>query len=188
MKRILYSLRQYRRYKASLKALCHHPQACYPRATDIHPDDLKKQGIAVLILDFDGVLASHGEPAPCQAVLPWLEQCVNVFGAHGVFILSNKPNLTRRQYFAKHFPTIRFIRAARKKPYPDGLQRVLLESGIAPEKLAIVDDRLLTGLLAACIAGVRGIYITAPYVQYTKRPLVELFFKFLRWFERRLIL
>jgi len=187
VKRIIYSLRQSRRYKAPLKAIYHNPQSCYQRAVDIDLGNLKQQGIQVLILDFDGVLASHGEPAPSKEVLPWLTQCVEVFGANGVFILSNKPNLTRRQYFAKHFPTIRFIRATRKKPYPDGLQRVLLESGVAPETLAIVDDRLLTGVLAACIAGVRGVYITAPYIQYKKRPFTELFFTFLRWVERRWI-
>jgi hypothetical protein len=51
----------------------------------------------------------------------------------------------------------------------------------------LVDDRLLTGGLAACIAKVSITYITRPIVLLSKRPLSELFFMMLRFWERRLI-
>jgi hypothetical protein len=48
----------------------------------------------------------------------------------------------------------------------------------------MVDDRLLTGCLAALVAGARPCYIRQPYISLGQRPLAELFFVLLRWVER----
>ena len=60
-------------------------------------------------------------------------------------------------------------------------------SGQSSENLMLVDDRLLTGGLAACLANVPITYITRPYVHLSKRPLQELFFLMLRFLERRIV-
>jgi len=48
----------------------------------------------------------------------------------------------------------------------------------------MVDDRLLTGCLAALVAGARPCYIRRPYISFSHRPLAELFFWMLRRAER----
>jgi len=149
----------------------------------IDPTELKGRGVAALALDFDGVLAGHGSPAPLPEAVEWLQRCETVFGGM-IFILSNKPTEGRRQWFAVHFPAMRFISGVRKKPYPDGLIKTGVLAGIPLSAIMMVDDRLLTGCLAALVAGVRPCYIRRPYVSFSHRPAAELFFGLLRTGER----
>jgi hypothetical protein len=51
----------------------------------------------------------------------------------------------------------------------------------------MVDDRLLTGCLAALEAGARPCYIRRPYIAFRHRPLAELFFMLLRRAERSFV-
>src|SRR5664279_43749 len=85
----------------------------------LDPEALKSSGITALALDFDGVLAHHGAPAPLPEAIEWMKRCETVFGGDRIFILSNKPTEGRRQWFANHLPAIRFISGVRKKPFPD---------------------------------------------------------------------
>jgi predicted HAD superfamily phosphohydrolase YqeG len=75
----------------------------------------------------------------------------------------------------------------KKKPYPDGLQKIMALTGQPANALMLVDDRLLTGGLAASIANVPVTYITRPYVSLSKRPVKEFFFMILRFLERNMI-
>jgi HAD superfamily phosphatase (TIGR01668 family) len=150
----------------------------------LDPSALKSSGIAALALDFDGVLAHHGAPAPLPEAVEWVNRCHAVFGGDRIFILSNKPTEGRRQWFAAHFPDIRFISGVRKKPFPDGLIKTGELSGVPLSQILMVDDRLLTGCLAALVAGARPFCIRRPYVSFSHRPLAELFFMLLRRAER----
>ncbi len=150
----------------------------------LDPETLKASGVATLALDFDGVLAHHGAPAPLPETIEWLKRCVSVFGGDKIFILSNKPTEGRRQWFSAHFPAVRFIAGVRKKPYPDGLKKTGELAGVPLSSILMVDDRLLTGCLAAINAGARPCYIRRPYVSFSHRPAAELFFKLLRRIER----
>jgi len=87
----------------------------------LDPGELQLTGVAALALDFDGVLAHHGAPVPDSAAVAWMKRCETIFGGDNIFILSNKPTDERRQWFAEHFPAMRFISGVRKKPFPDGL-------------------------------------------------------------------
>jgi predicted HAD superfamily phosphohydrolase YqeG len=154
----------------------------------IDPADLKLQGIAALALDFDGVLAGHGASAPTPEAAAWIKRCEAVFGGNRVFILSNKPTDERREWFAESFPSIRFISGVRKKPCPDGVKRAGELAGVPLSSILMVDDRLLTGCLAALLAGARPFYIRRPYVSFRHRPLAELFFCLIRSGERLFVL
>jgi len=182
LKRIHFSLRMLHRYRHAL-AKIYHSSPRHLRLDQISIATLK--GVAVLVLDFDGVLAAHGEPEPAEELVPWLEACINSFGPKQVFILSNKPLESRIAYFKRY--GVRCIVDVKKKPYPDGLQKIIALSGQPAEAVMLVDDRLLTGALAACIAQVSVTYITHPIVLLSKRPVSELFFMTLRFWERRLI-
>jgi predicted HAD superfamily phosphohydrolase YqeG len=146
--------------------------------------DLKAQGIRVLVLDFDGVLAAHGEQVPISGLFDWLKNCVQVFGPGRVFILSNKPTDIRSKFFAECFPGIVFMPIQKKKPYPDGLLQVINKTKVQANEVLMVDDRLLTGILAAILAGVKGRFLTRPMMNFRKSPIIESLFWCLRKGER----
>jgi len=150
----------------------------------IDPARLKADGIAALALDFDGVLSPHGFNAPIPPAREWLSRCTAIYGEEKIFILSNKPTEARKRWFAEHFPRIRLISGVAKKPYPDGLVKTGELANVPLASILMVDDRLLTGCLAAINAGTRCAYIRSPYISKEIRPLTELFFFFLRFGER----
>jgi predicted HAD superfamily phosphohydrolase YqeG len=186
LKRIIFSLRQLHNYHQAL-AIIEHNTPHHQQLHQLSPATLKQHGVKVLVLDFDGVLAAHGELQPTKELHPWLHSAIKQFGSEHIFILSNKPLPSRIAYFKRHFSGIRYISAVKKKPYPDGLEKIITLTGQAPETLMLVDDRLLTGGLAACIAKVPMIYINDPYIRISKRPIQELFFMSLRFIERFII-
>jgi len=151
---------------------------------ELDPKALHAAGVAALALDFDGVLAGHGFPAPLPEAVAWMKRCEAAFGGDRIFILSNKPTDGRRRWFAEHFPAMRFISGVRKKPYPDGIKKTGELAGVPLSSVMMVDDRLLTGCLAALEAGARPCYIRRPYISFEQHPLAELFFMLLRQAER----
>lgn len=186
IKRLIFSLRMGYRYRYALAAIYHATPPGF-HLLQVSPRQLKEKGSSVIVLDFDGVLAAHGETAPVAELHQWLRECVDIFGHDHVFILSNKPSLTRRAYFHRHYAGVRWIVEARKKPYPDGLQTIIALTQQPPQAILLVDDRLLTGVLAACITDVSILWVRQCYIQWFKRPLSESFFIGLRFFERCLI-
>lgn len=156
-------------------------------AVSTPPEQLKLQGIRVVALDFDGVLAPHGRNEPLPEAGDWLTRCCAVFGEDKVFILSNKPTEVRKRWFNDRHPGIRFISNVRKKPYPDGLDQVVRLSGVQPHEVTLLDDRLLTGVLATCLAGTGVVYINTPYIDLHGNRLKESFFILLRTIERTLL-
>ena len=151
------------------------------------PADLKALGITALALDFDGVLAHHGADRPREDTRAWLERAVEVFGAGRIAILSNKPTGERLAWFAVHVPGLRFVAGVRKKPFPDGLIKTGELMGIPVAEILMVDDRLLTGCLAAIVAGARPYWINRPFISLSHRPAAELVFMLLRRLERLLV-
>jgi len=177
LKRIYYSFIMTYKYRAALLDIYRRT----PPNVQLHkisPSSLKQQGIEILALDFDGVLAAHGETYPNQELHNWLKESIKLFGAKNIFILSNKPMQKRIDYFKSY--GIDFITEVKKKPYPDGLNKIIAFTGKNNQKLMLFDDRLLTGCLAASIAKVPVTYITKPYK-------LTLFFNSLRFLERGII-
>ena len=151
---------------------------------DQEPSTLAENGVQALALDFDGVLAPHAADQPLPEVADWLRRAVAVFGAERVYILSNRPYGPRVDWFATHFPGIRFVSGVRKKPYPDGLKKTGELASVPLSSILMVDDRLLTGCLSALLAGAHPLYIRNPYCSFQTHPAKELFFMLLRWAER----
>lgn len=186
LKRILFTLRMLHQNRHAL-AKIYKTSSRNRQLYQISSALLKLKGITVLVLDFDGVLAAHGEPYPVQELQTWLRECINTFGSTQVFVLSNKPLQSRITYFNHHYAGVQCIADVKKKPYPDGIQKIIALTGQPPSAVMLVDDRLLTGCLAACIVGIPVTYITHPYIRLSKRPVQELFFMTLRFLERHLI-
>lgn len=175
----------FRHRRELARILAETPADCSILSLD--PHRLRAEGIRVLALDFDGVLSPHGSPAPLPQAQEWMKRCALVFGEENIFILSNKPTDERRRWFGHNFPALRFISGVRKKPFPDGLERVAQMADVPPSAILMVDDRLLTGCLGAILAGARPAYIRTPYVSLCQRPLAELVFILLRTSERLLV-
>jgi len=154
---------------------------------NIEVADLQDMGVRALVLDFDGVLAPHHAACPDLEVVIWLQQVMLTFEGP-IFILSNLPTFERQAYFAKQFPRLQFVRAARKKPYPDGIEEILKRSGLQPSELLVIDDRLATGILAAIGLDVPGLWLTKARTNYRRHFWAELGFGFLRLIERKLVL
>ena len=149
----------------------------------ISEDWLKQQGIRVIVLDFDGVLSSHGEPEPREELFDWLQRCVQYFSVERVFVLTNKPMPERLRYFEQRHAGLKVITGVRKKPYPDGLEQVLELTKVQRQEMLMVDDRLLTGVLAAGICDMQAAYIRKPYTNFRHHPFKESFFLLLRTLE-----
>tara|TARA_R110002110_G_scaffold65206_4_gene180028 strand:- start:111886 stop:112464 length:579 start_codon:yes stop_codon:yes gene_type:complete len=152
--------------------------------SELQFSELENLNVAVLVLDFDGVLAPHNASEPTATAHAWLKKMSMNIGEQRIAILSNKPKPLRKAYFQKHFPGIQWVESVAKKPYPDGLIEVAYSRGVATSRLLIVDDRLLTGILASCLAPCQARYFSQPICQYTRRPIKELFFSILRVTER----
>ena len=71
----------------------------------------------------------------------------------------------------------------RKKPYPDGLLKIIQDEKIDPKLVCLIDDRLLTGILAAELAGTQAILITKPLSNFERHFFKECFFSILRALE-----
>lgn len=178
--RLFYSL-----YHAFAHRRCLSTVSTAKTICDIDIQFLKNQDIRIIVLDFDGVLAAHGETFPQSDAEQWLIQCISIFGKNQVFILSNNPFIERQRYFEEL--GVRFITGFKKKPYPDGLNFIISQTHENKEQIVLIDDRLLTGILATCLAQIQGILITQPYRNFSKHFIKESFFSFLRFVERFLI-
>ncbi|WP_020675916.1 hypothetical protein [Geopsychrobacter electrodiphilus] len=181
MNHVLYSLVAGHRQRLALASL--FAGAIRQGTAEVDLAALKASGIAALVFDFDGVLAPHGAQAPLPETERVLAQALEVFGSGHVYILSNKPSPERLAYFKRQFPSIIFISGVRKKPYPDGLMKVASVGQYAPNQIALLDDRLMTGGLACVHAGSKFVYISKPYTSFLQHPFKEFFFASVRLFE-----
>ena len=155
---------------------------------DVDPNVLIKNGIKkILILDFDGVMAAHGKKRPDRSVIKWLKEAIECFDQNKIFILSNALTKERKTYFLNNYPEIHLIDATNKKPYPDGILRILEIAKSNPNEAIIIDDRILTGILAGHIAGIQTIYIRNPLTDMSNNLDDELFFAVSRCLEKYLI-
>lgn len=155
--------------------------------SEITPQKLDAANIAVLILDFDGVLAPHDAITPLPEVEVWLKGLCQTIGEHRLALFTNKPKAARLSYFQKQFPSIYIVHDVKKKPFPDGIIQVADYKGIPVHRVALLDDRLLTGMLSVCLAYARGYYFAKPYQSYLRHPIKEGFFSCLRHIERWLV-
>lgn len=161
--------------------------AACEQVTHITPHRLNAENIAVLVLDFDGVLAPHGYDEPLPEVITWLKECAGDPHIKRIYIMSNKPTPRRDRYFAEHHPELRFVKGVRKKPYPEGLLNIIAAEAVAPEQVLLVDDRLLTGILATVLAGTKCILVTRPYIDFAFKTISEAGFVLIRTLEKAFI-
>jgi HAD superfamily phosphatase (TIGR01668 family) len=181
---LLFALRMGWTYRKRLKEFQSNASLRGASVLSLNLSELKANGIKALALDFDGVLAPYGAETLTPAIKQWIHECLAVWGENNIYILSNRPTVSRKMYFSTHFNGIRFIDQVRKKPYPDGINQILTTNHLPPASLLVVDDRLLTGILAAILAGTNARWVSQPLISFKLNPIPELFFILLRSLER----
>lgn len=186
--RILFAVKQGWHYRNQLRQFMTHPDLQVNTPLDLDLLSLKNDiGIKVLALDLDGVMVSYGENKLTDPLAAWLSRCVEQWTVANIFIYTNRSSTLRKEYFLQHFPGMRFVEVSRKKPYPDGLYQIIEKTKVLPGEILVIDDRLLTGILAALIVGTKAKWVTKPLISIKKRPVAELLFILLRALERFLL-
>jgi predicted HAD superfamily phosphohydrolase YqeG len=179
-----YAIKMGWQQRKALKRFLVEPTRQVHALSELTLQRLDEANVAILILDFDGVLAPHDQPLPLPVAKEWLTQLSQTIGEQRIALFTNKPISERIAYFQKYFPSIFIVHGVRKKPYPEGILQVAEYKGVAVHRVALLDDRLLTGMLSVCLAYSQGYYFTKPYQNYCRHPFKECFFSCLRHLER----
>lgn len=184
MSRTLFALQGLLRHKKSFQALARDAFAI-PNIAALKKDSPALAGISHLILDYDGVLSAHDSDGLESAAAAWLAD--PPVPLENIAIFSNNPRLLRKSIFQKAYPSIQWILPPPKKPYPGAVEKWLQERGLFPESVALVDDRLSTGVLCAMLAKVRPIWVTKPLQNFKAHPIKESYYQMLRVMEKSLL-
>ncbi len=134
---------------------------------------LQKLGARAVILDHDGVLGANRSLLPDEVGLKLIGEMLTAFGPGKVFILSNTSAMKegRGKAFDSSIPEVIYIRGE-KKPGTGGLLMASKLSGVLPEKFAVVDDGLLTGVLMAIRGGAIPIYAKREKLEEKLGPMI----------------
>ena len=106
------------KYRKQLGAYLQQPNLRIAELDALTLKRLDAAHVAILALDFDGVLAPHGQTIPSPDALTWLRKLAMDLGEQRIVIYSNKPMPERIRYFKKHFPGILVLEGSRKKTVP----------------------------------------------------------------------
>lgn len=185
--RSFYTFYQWWRRHSELRSIVFDVDKQIRSVLELNVAVLQSRYIKQIVLDVDGVLTPHGQTHLSPQISNWLNALHQSFSGN-IFILTNNPYGDRLQYLQRTFPFLKIIKTSRKKPYPDGLLQVIADEQCEPNQVLMVDDRLATGCLAACIAGTQICWITEPLVDFSRHRFKEAFFVLLRKLDRVMII
>ena len=124
--------------------------------TDLTPRMLQRQGIRLLMLDFDNTIVPYTTDTPTEQVVQWLRE-MNGSDIQ-LCVVSNSHNL-RVKIFCEKYGLDCITHA--KKPFPKGICQCLDRYGIPASDSALAGDQIYTDILGANCAGVRSILVRA---------------------------
>ena len=132
------------------------PRAIFPALTQISPDYLRRQGIRLLMLDFDNTIVPYTTSEPTPEMAAWLG-AMQASGI-GLCVVSNsrKPRVVT---FCEKYGLDCITHA--KKPFSRGIRACLARFSLEPARCALVGDQIYTDVLGANCAGVQSILISA---------------------------
>ena len=124
--------------------------------TAISADFLKKQGIRLLMLDFDNTIVPYTTNIPTGEVQAWLEE----MKASGITVCVVSNSKKRRVPDFCEKQGLNCITHA-KKPFSGGIRQCLTRFGIPATQAVLVGDQIYTDTLGGGCAGVRTILVNA---------------------------
>ncbi len=127
-----------------------------PDVTGISPEFLKKQGIRLLMLDFDNTIVPYTTDIPTRSVLNWLQKMKT--SQVILCIVSNSHNSRVPDFCEKY--GLNCITHA-KKPFSKGIRQCLERFEVKPGEAVMVGDQIYTDTLGGNSAGVKTILVKA---------------------------
>ena len=124
--------------------------------TGISPDFLHRQGIRLLMLDFDNTIVPYTTNIPTDPVKKWLAE-MKQSGLTVCVVSNSKRN--RVPEFCKEYGIACITHA--KKPFSKGIRQCLREFDIPPSQAILVGDQIYTDTLGGNCAGVRTVLVQA---------------------------
>ena len=132
------------------------PRFIADELTDLTPELLQRQGIRLLMMDFDNTIVPYTTDVPTEKMAQWLSMMAA--SEIRICVVSNSKNDRVKIFCGKYgIPVI--VRA--KKPGTKGIKEALAKFGVEPSAAALVGDQIFTDTLGANNAGVTPILIRA---------------------------
>lgn len=122
--------------------------------TDIHPVFFVRNGVRLVMLDFDNTIVPYTTNKPTSLMLAWLTW-VKDCGVY-VCVVSNSHNDRVPAFCEKH--KLHCITHA-KKPGGKGIRCCLDKFGVKPEEAVLIGDQIYTDTLGANCCGVPSILV-----------------------------
>ena len=183
LEQMIFAIFEAKDHRAELKKVLKDPALSVNSIADLNPQALHDQGVRVVIFDFDGVLAPHDHLTLTETDLAQLRVFCDIFEQTNIFIWSNNPIPARMRWLQEQFPHIVWLEGE-QKPSPDCLQQLIQTKNYEPKTVLMIDDRLLTGVLAGILAGTQVRLIKKAKVRLKGNLKAESGFILLRWVER----
>ena len=121
--------------------------------TEITPELLKKNGIGLLMLDFDNTIVPYTTNVPTPEMQAWLQSLKSCGAAVCVVSNSKKPRVVT---FCRTYGIACITHA--KKPFSRGIRQAL-ETVPHTGRAALAGDQIYTDVLGANCAGVMSILV-----------------------------
>lgn len=124
--------------------------------TDLTPDFLERQGIRLLMLDFDNTIVPYTTNVPTDKMEAWLRRMV--LSGITLCVVSNSTK-DRVRIFCDRYGIACITHA--KKPFSKGIKECLTQFEMASEQAALVGDQIFTDTLGGNCAGVKTVLVKA---------------------------
>ena len=124
--------------------------------TDLTPEFLHRQGIQLLMLDFDNTIVPYTTDTPTPLMEQWLKTLLA--SDIRLCVVSNSKR-ERVKIFCRAYGIDCITHA--KKPFSKGIRQCLAKYDLPPRACALVGDQIFTDTLGAGRAGIRCVLVNA---------------------------
>ena len=132
------------------------PKAIYPRLADLPLEALHRQGIRLLMLDFDNTIVPYTTDQPTAEMAAWI-QAAKQSGLQLCVVSNSKKPRVQQVCRRMEIPW----QTNAKKPMAQGIRRCMERFGQPPQACALCGDQIFTDVLGANAAGVYSILVSS---------------------------
>lgn len=122
--------------------------------TDLDIGELKKEGIKLIIMDFDNTLAFHGSDTISSNIIAFID--VLKKAGFSVYILSNAKK--NRMVSVLHGIGLEG-RGSSFKPFTGALNKAIRCSGFLKKETVLIGDQIFTDIMAGNMAGIKTMLV-----------------------------
>lgn len=154
------------------------PSAYVASVSKINLENLKEQGIKLIICDLDNTLVTHFTKFPTKLAIDFVKRAQD---ANFDFIIISNNTKKRVEFFAKKLGLKEYIYNA-KKPFPFIIKRYIQSKNLRPQEVVIIGDMIISDILVANFLNSESILV---------QPIIdaEKFLNtILKWLEKRIFI